>query len=261
MKRIVMLAAACAIALPAFAQNVATVNGKAIPQKSLDQFVKLLVTQGATDSPQLREQVKQEMINRQIFVQAAESNGIAKQADVQTEIELARQGILVRALMADYLAKHPVSDAKVTAEYEKIKKEQAGKMEYKVRHILVEDEKTANDLLTQLKGNKGKFDDLAKKNSKDPGSAERVATWVGLPDQLRAAFRSGRHAAEEGPTGRQARPDAVRLAHHPGRRHPPGAVPAAGSGAPADRGNAAPANPGRLPEGPAREGQDPVRIG
>ena len=39
MKRIVMLAAACAIAPPAFAQNVATVNSKAIPQKSLDQFV------------------------------------------------------------------------------------------------------------------------------------------------------------------------------------------------------------------------------
>ena len=58
MKRIVMLAAACVIAVPAFAQNVATVNGKAIPQKSLDQFVKLLVSQGATDSPQLREQVK-----------------------------------------------------------------------------------------------------------------------------------------------------------------------------------------------------------
>ena len=162
MKRIVMLAAACVIAVPAFAQNVATVNGKAIPQKSLDQFVKLLVSQGATDSPQLREQVKQEMINRQVFVQAADA-----------EIELARQGILVRALMADYLAKHPVSDAKVTAEYEKIKKEQAGKMEYKVRHILVEDEKTANDLLAQLKSNKGKFDDLAKKNSKDPGSAEK----------------------------------------------------------------------------------------
>ncbi|WP_251865820.1 peptidylprolyl isomerase [Achromobacter sp. Marseille-Q4962] len=173
MKRIVMLAAACAVAVPAFAQNVATVNGTAISQKSLDQFVKLLVSQGATDSPQLRDQVKQEMINRQIFVQAAEKEGIAKQADVQTEIELARQGILVRALMADHLAKHPVTDAQVTAEYDKIKKEQAGKMEYKVSHILVEDEKTANDLLAQLKNGKGKFEDLAKKNSKDPGSAEK----------------------------------------------------------------------------------------
>jgi len=173
MKRIVMLAAACAVALPAFAQNVATVNGKAISQQSLDQFVKLLVSQGATDTPQLREQVKQEMINRQIFVQAAEKDGVAKQADVQTEIELARQGILVRALMADYLQKHPVSDQQIQAEYDKAKQQQAGQMEYKVRHILVEDEKTANDLLAQIKSNKSKFADLAKKNSKDPGSAAK----------------------------------------------------------------------------------------
>lgn len=173
MKRIIMLAAACVIAAPAFALNVATVNGKAIPQKSLDQFVKLLVSQGATDSPQLREQVKQEMINRQVFVQAAEAAGIAKQADIQTEIDLARQGILVRALMASYLNKHPVPDTQVTAAYDKLKQEQAGKVEYKVRHILVEDEKTANDLLAQIKSNKGKFDELAKKNSKDPGSAEK----------------------------------------------------------------------------------------
>src|SRR3546814_13203268 len=90
-----------------------SVNGKAISQQSLDQFVKLLVSQGATDSPQLREQVKQEMINRQIFVQAAEKDGIAKQPDVQTEIDLARQGILVRALMAEYLQKHPVTDQQI----------------------------------------------------------------------------------------------------------------------------------------------------
>ncbi|OWT68224.1 MULTISPECIES: peptidylprolyl isomerase [unclassified Achromobacter] len=173
MKRIILLAAACAIAVPAFAQNVATVNGKAIPQKNLDQFVKLLVSQGATDSPQLREQVKQEMINRQVFVQAAEKAGIAKQDDVQTELELARQGILVRALMADYLQKHKVSDQQVQTEYNKVKQEQAGKLEYKVRHILVADEKTANDLLAQIKGNKAKFEDLAKKNSKDPGSADK----------------------------------------------------------------------------------------
>jgi len=173
MKRIVMLAASCVIAFPAFAQNVATVNGKPITQGNVDQFVKLLVSQGATDSPELREQVKEEMINRQIFVQAAENNGIAKQSDVQSELELARQGILVRALMADYLAKHPVTDAQVNAEYEKVKKSQAGEFEYKVRHILVADEKEANDLLAQIKKDPSKFNDLATKNSKDPGSAQR----------------------------------------------------------------------------------------
>ena len=173
MNRFIMLAAACVIAVPAFAQNVATVNGKPITQQSVDQFVKLLISQGATDSPQLREQVKQEMINRQVFVQAAETSGVAKQADTRTEIELARQGILVRALMADYLAKHPVDAKKVQSEYDNIKKEQAGNMEYKVRHILVPEEKQANDILAQIKSDKSKFDDLAKKNSKDPGSADK----------------------------------------------------------------------------------------
>lgn len=173
MKRIAMLAATCVIAFPAFAQNIATVNGKAITQKNMDQFVKLLVSQGATDSPELREQVKEEMINRQVFVQAAESSGVSKQGGVQSELELARQGILVRALMADYLTKHPVTDAQVKAEYDKVKKSQDGQSEYKVRHILVEDEKVANDILAQLQKDKSKFDELAKKNSKDPGSAQR----------------------------------------------------------------------------------------
>ena len=74
MKRIIMLAASLALAAPLYAQNVATVNGKPITQESVDQFVKLLVSQGqgATDTPQLREQVKEELINRQIMVQAAE---------------------------------------------------------------------------------------------------------------------------------------------------------------------------------------------
>ena len=173
MNRLAMLTAACVIAVPAYAQNVATVNGKAIPQKSVDQFVQMLATQGAKDSPELREQVKQELINREVFIQAAEKAGLTKQDSVKTEIELARQGIVVRALMADYLKKNPITDAAVKAEYDKAKAAQADQKEYKVRHILVEDEKTANDLAKQLSSNKDKFADLAKKNSKDPGSAER----------------------------------------------------------------------------------------
>ena len=172
MKRIVMFAAALALATPIYAQNVATVNGKPITKANVDEFVKLLGTQGATDSPQLRDQVKEELINRQVMVQAAEAAGLVKDPTITVELELARQGILVRALMADYLKKNPITDAKIQAEYDKLKKAEDGKFEYEVRHILVEDEKTANDMQAKLKAKSAKFEDLAK-SSKDPGSAEK----------------------------------------------------------------------------------------
>ncbi|AZV94695.1 peptidylprolyl isomerase [Kerstersia gyiorum] len=173
MKRFAVLLAAAAISAPIYAQNIATVNGKPISQKDFDQFISLLVDQGATDSPQLREQVKQELINRQVLVQAAESAKVGSKPEIVTEIELARQGILVRGLMDDYLEKNPVSDSAIQAEYDKVKAEQGNQQEYKVRHILVEDEKTAQDVQKQLKDKKSSFADLAKKYSRDPGSAQR----------------------------------------------------------------------------------------
>jgi peptidyl-prolyl cis-trans isomerase C len=174
MKRIIMLAASLALAAPLYAQNVATVNGKAITQESVDQFVKLLVSQGqgATDTPQLREQVKEELINRQIMVQAAEKAGLTKDPTVAIQLELSRQGILAQALMADYVKKNPITDAIAKAEYDKLKKAEDGKFEYNVRHILVDDEKLANDMHAKLKAKSAKFADLAKQ-SKDTGSADK----------------------------------------------------------------------------------------
>jgi len=172
MKRLALIAAACVIAVPAYAQTVATVNGKALTKDKLDQFVSLLVAQGAQDTPELREQVKQEMVNRMVAVQAAEKAGLDKQDSIKQELELARQGILVRALMADHLKKNPVTDAKIQAEYDRIKKEQSGKLEYKLRHILVKDQKAAEDLTASIKAKKVTFEAAAKKDSLDPGSGK-----------------------------------------------------------------------------------------
>ncbi|HLR78265.1 MAG TPA: peptidylprolyl isomerase [Burkholderiaceae bacterium] len=170
MKRIAVVAAACLIAAPVSAQTVATVNGQEISQQNLDGFVSLLVSQGATDSEELREQVKQEMIHRLVAVQAAEKAGIDKKDDVRQEIELARQGILVRALMADYLEKNPVTDAQVQSTYDELKDEQSKRLEYRVRHILVDDEKVAQDLIDDISSDKVSFEDAARQESKDPGS-------------------------------------------------------------------------------------------
>ncbi len=170
MKRLAIIAAACVIAVPVYAQTVATVNGQDISQKNLDGFVALLGSQGAQDSEELRTQVKQEMVNRLVAVQAAEKAGIHKLDAVEQEIELARQGILVRALMTDHLDKNPITEAKIKAEYDELKDEQSKLLEYKVRHILVEDEKKAKDLIAAISSKKTSFEDAAKQNSIDPGS-------------------------------------------------------------------------------------------
>jgi len=199
MKRFAMLIAAATIAAPIYAQNIASVNGQPITQEAYDQFIELLGTQGAPDSPELREQVKEEMINRLVMVQAAEKAGIADQPAVKTELELARQGILVRALMSNHLEKNPVTEAKIRAEYDKLKQEQGEVLEYNVRHILVEDEATALDVTKQLKDQSASFEELAKAQSKDPGSAAQGGSlgWASV-DNYVAPFAD---AVRNTPTG------------------------------------------------------------
>lgn len=162
---VVLLASA---SLPAMAQNLAVVNGKPVPSSRADLMVKQMVAQGQQDTPELRAMVKDEMINREILVQEADKLGLGTKPEVKSQIEIARQSILIRALVADQLKKNPIKDADIKAEYDKFKA-QAGDKEYHVRHILVEKEEDAKAIIAKLKAG-AKFEDLAKQ-SKDPGSA------------------------------------------------------------------------------------------
>jgi peptidyl-prolyl cis-trans isomerase C len=164
-----LLALTAMVALPSFAQNVATVNGKAIPAAKVDQVVKQVVAQGkATDSPQLRDAIKKDLIGREVLIQEADKQGIGTRPEVKNAIENARQSIIINAMLADYIKKNPVKDADITAEYNKYKG-QVGDKEYHARHILVGTEEEAKAIIAKLKGG-AKFEDLAKQ-SKDPGSA------------------------------------------------------------------------------------------
>jgi len=165
-----LLALTAMVALPSFAQNVATVNGKPIPAAKVDQVVKQVVAQGkATDSPQLREAIKKDLIGREVLIQEADKQGVGTRPDVKNAIDNARQSIIINAMLADYIKKNPVKDADIKAEYDKYKA-QVGEKEYHARHILVGTEDEAKQIIAKLKGG-AKFEDLAKQ-SKDPGSAQ-----------------------------------------------------------------------------------------
>jgi peptidyl-prolyl cis-trans isomerase C len=161
-------AALIATAPWAAAQNVAVVNGKPVPTARVDALVQQIEASGRPVDDAVRAQIKEEVVLREIFMQEAQKQGVANSTEFKNQMELARQTIMIRALFADYQKKNPVTDAEVKAEYDKFAAASAGK-EYKARHILVEKEDEAKAIIANLK--KGaKFEDIAKKQSKDPGS-------------------------------------------------------------------------------------------
>ncbi|MDP3170149.1 MAG: peptidylprolyl isomerase [Polaromonas sp.] len=152
----------------AFAQNVAIVNGKAVPKARVDALALQLSRSGRPVTPEMQGQIREEVIAREVFMQEAEKLGLSSTDDFKVQMELARQSILIRELFADYQKKNPVTDADLKGEYDKFVAANGGK-EYKARHILVEKEDEAKAIIASLKKG-GKFEDIAKKQSKDPGS-------------------------------------------------------------------------------------------
>jgi peptidyl-prolyl cis-trans isomerase C len=130
-----------------------------------------------------------------VIAQEAKKKGLDKNANVQGQIELAKQAVLIRAYLSDYVKANPISEAQLKAEYEGIKNN-LGNTEYKSRHVLVEKEDDAKAIIAKL--DKGeKFSELAKQ-SKDPGSKDKGGELGWSSAGLRQALRRSAGQAEEG---------------------------------------------------------------
>lgn len=179
MKKLTVSARASAVAisvallspLAAQAQNLTTVNGKPVPQARVDALLQQATRNGQQPrTPELEDQVRDEVVLREMFVQEAVRRGLATSENYKNQIELARQSILIRELFNDEQTKRPLTQAEIKAEYDQAVG-QTGGQEFRARHILVEKEDEAKALIEKIKGG-AKFEDLAKKNSKDPGSGQ-----------------------------------------------------------------------------------------
>ena len=141
-----------------------------ISQSQLDLIVKERVAQGQADTPELRDFLRDELVNRELFIRAAKAKGLDRDAAMKTQMQVAADSILIRAYLNEYMGANGINDDVLKKEYETIKAG-LGDKEYRARHILVEKKEDAEGLIKQLQAG-GKFDDLAKANSKDPGSKD-----------------------------------------------------------------------------------------
>lgn len=155
-----------------------TINGTAVSQEAADVYMAQWKARGMTESPELKDNVREEFIRRELMFQEARRIGLDKKPEIATEAEAAKRKILaqaeaakqiiiVRAYMQDLINKNPITDAQLKSQYDTIKAKGGGK-EYKVRHILLKNEADAIGVIAKLK--KGaKFDELAAE-SIDNGS-------------------------------------------------------------------------------------------
>jgi peptidyl-prolyl cis-trans isomerase C len=112
--------------------------------------------------------VREELIARQLFLEEAERRH-SQNSEVKLQLEASREDIMIRVLIRDQLKSHPVKDADVQAEYDKLAKGQSAEKEFKAAIYSSKPNDTAKKIIAELKAG-AKFEDLAKQ-SKDPGSA------------------------------------------------------------------------------------------
>jgi peptidyl-prolyl cis-trans isomerase C len=164
------VAAPAATAATEAPKPIAIVNGKEIPAIYGELIKREMVGKGQPDTPQLDARVRESLISLKLLSLAAQDKGLDKDPRIAAALDLRRMDALAKLYLEDYVKNHPITDAEMQAEYDKAKAAASGS-EYRARHILVKDEAEARKLTAEL-GKKAKFEDMAKKYSKDTGSAK-----------------------------------------------------------------------------------------
>ena len=178
----ILLASACLLALTACSSKdavqsaapskgavAATVDGIPISESLVDLMLKQRSDMGRDAGAEARKTYIDRLAMQLIISQAAIKEGLDKAPEVADQIDLIKQSVLVDAFVKNYFKNNPVSDDAVNAAYAKMKTETTGN-EYKARHILVDNEAEAKDIIAKLNKNPKAFAALAKEKSKDGAS-------------------------------------------------------------------------------------------
>ena len=133
------------------AQVLATVNGTQITQQTLETYARQRGIEDADKLPPDRKtKIIDELINRELLYRAALEKKLDKKSDAITELESARSNILASvAVRYELDARGELSETKLKEGYDKFIKDLPG-LEYKTRHILLDNEEKAKGVIAEL---------------------------------------------------------------------------------------------------------------
>jgi peptidyl-prolyl cis-trans isomerase C len=163
-------------------QFVASVNSVPITQATFDANLKSAIERGAKDSPELRQTIKEELVNRELLAQEAKKEGLEKSTEFIVQVDQFEQNLLLQLYIDEYFKKNPITDEQLKTEYERQKKllgDTGGEVQYRFSQIISGKESESLVLLSRLqKGDS--FTQLARDFSADAAGKKEGGSvgWV-----------------------------------------------------------------------------------
>ncbi|GAB3439407.1 peptidylprolyl isomerase [Insolitispirillum peregrinum] len=165
-------------AAPAFAADdpvVAKVDGSEIHRSEIvamkDRMAQQMPQIQAMPLESIFANLVDQAVSQRLLLSAAKKANVADDAEFKKQLDQVRDSLMQRAFLTREVEKR-LTDDKLRTAYDDLLKNNPPEDEVHARHILVDNEKKANELIKKLK--KGaSFEDLAKSDSKDDGSGKR----------------------------------------------------------------------------------------
>ena len=182
---------------PVAAETVATVNDVDIDSTVFDTYLESRFQKPAVQATaEERSLVEQELTDIYLLTTQPSAQRFAEDPSIKAQIELQYRGTIAQAVARDYIESNPATDEEIFAEYES-QLSLAPSQQYKARHILVESQAAAAELISQLEGG-ADFQELAREHSTGPSGPQGGDLGWFSPDQMVAPFSDAVSALEDG---------------------------------------------------------------
>jgi parvulin-like peptidyl-prolyl isomerase len=201
------------------AETLATVNGKPITTEDAEIYVAQTQPGARYDSlPEAQKKmIVDRLVERLLFIEQAHKEKIEEDPEYQKLLKRDADELMVRVWITRQFENTVVSDSEAKKYYDEHLNEFKVPAQVHARHILLKDEKTANEVLSQLKGLKGKelkakFIELAKAKSTGPSGPKGGDLGFFGPGQMVKPFNDAVFAMKAGEIS--AKPVKTQFGYH-----------------------------------------------
>jgi peptidyl-prolyl cis-trans isomerase C len=179
------------------AETVATVNGTDIDSTVFDAYLETRFQKPAIQaSAEERAVVQQELTDIYLLTTQPKAKEFAADPRTKAQIELQYRGTIAQAVASDFMTTNSATEEEILAEYES-QLALASTKQYKARHILVETQSLAADVITKLEGG-ADFEELAKEYSTGPSGPNGGDLGWFSPEQMVKPFADAVAALGDG---------------------------------------------------------------